>query len=339
MKCRFVSLLISALSIAGMVPAHSQIVLDWVTVGDPGNTAETVSANSLGDVATEYQIMKYEFTNSNYVAFLNAVDPTGSNTLSLYNANMHSQRQGGISLVAGNPDGSKYVTKTNMGSKPVNYVSWFDAARVANYLMTGGTENGAYTLNSSTPSNAPALNAGASVFIPSVDQWVKAGFYKGGSTDAGYWQYATQENGDPTGTAATTTGDGTAGTSGNFGNFDSKAKWPSSDANVTTVGTNGAPSAYGTFDISGNVYEWNDLDATAAVQKGIRGGDYSGNKNGLRMQVGALRNATDEDYWIGFRLASIPEPSVADLLTPLGVLSALAWFVGQRLRAAINHVG
>ena len=39
-----------------------------------------------------------------------------------------------------------------MGDKPVNYVSWLDAARVANWYQNGATslsdtETGAYTLN------------------------------------------------------------------------------------------------------------------------------------------------------------------------------------------------
>lgn len=48
----------------------------------------------------------------------------------------------------------------------------------------------------------------------------------------------------------------------------------------TTVGTNGGPSAYGTFDQSGNVYEWNDLDSTVSHDinnnptRGLRGGSY-----------------------------------------------------------------
>jgi len=38
------------------------ITLDMVTVGDPGNAADTSPAGR-GAVATSFQIMKYEFTN------------------------------------------------------------------------------------------------------------------------------------------------------------------------------------------------------------------------------------------------------------------------------------
>ena len=40
------------------VPAHA-VTIDWVTVGDPGNTADTTGLpNPAGAVATSFQIMK-----------------------------------------------------------------------------------------------------------------------------------------------------------------------------------------------------------------------------------------------------------------------------------------
>ena len=83
-------------------------------------------------VADSFQIMKFEWTNAQYVQFLNAVDASGTNPNAVYNTNMDSNPRGGISFTSGASDGSKYAAKTNMGEKPVNFVSWFDAARVAN---------------------------------------------------------------------------------------------------------------------------------------------------------------------------------------------------------------
>jgi hypothetical protein len=48
------------------------ITIDWVTVGDPGNAADTAPAG-YGAVTEAYRIMKYEFTNQQYVDFLNSV--------------------------------------------------------------------------------------------------------------------------------------------------------------------------------------------------------------------------------------------------------------------------
>ena len=47
----------------------------------------------------------------------------------------------------------------------------------------------------------------------------------------------------------------------NYANYLRLANWNSSTTgNVTTVGSNGGPSSYGTYDQSGNVNEWNDLN-------------------------------------------------------------------------------
>ena len=59
-------------------------------------------------------------------------------------------RYGGISFNAGNANGSKYSVISGSGNHPVNYVSWYDAIRFANWLNngqgSGDTETGAYTL-------------------------------------------------------------------------------------------------------------------------------------------------------------------------------------------------
>ena len=161
------------------------VTIDWLTVGDPGNAADTAPAG-YGAVADAFQIMKYEFTNQQYTEFLNSVDPNGTNPNSVYNSNMGSGARGGISFTSGAASGSKYAARSNMGGKPVNFVSWFDAARVSNWLMNGATgtsstETGAYTLNDATSGNAPAVNPGATFYVPMEDQWYKAAFYQGGA--------------------------------------------------------------------------------------------------------------------------------------------------------------
>jgi hypothetical protein len=63
------------------------------------------------------------------------VDRNGTNPNSVYNAEMGSGDRGGISFTSGAASGSKYAVKTNMAGKPVNFVSWFDAARVSNWYQ------------------------------------------------------------------------------------------------------------------------------------------------------------------------------------------------------------
>jgi formylglycine-generating enzyme required for sulfatase activity len=300
-------------------PARA-VTIDFVTVGDPGNVADT---NGYGSVADSFQISKYEITNALYTDFLNSVDPTGANPYYIYTNVWGANDYGSIHFYQGNANGSKYQLYNNKGDKPVNAVSWFDAARVANWLHNGGgsgdTENGAYTLNGAYTGNAVARNPGAQCYIPTESQWYKAAYYKGGGQNAGYWSYSTQSNSVPSPVTATSVGVGQVGatspvTSGNYANYDDAAVWNSAGGDETTVGSNGGPSAYGAFDMTGNVSEWNDFDGlTGDYYRGLRGGS---SRNGSSIQASSFREryaSSGESLNLGFRLAApvapVPEPS------------------------------
>ena len=315
------------------VSTHAQVTLDMVTVGDPGNTADDTT---YGAVADAFQIMKFEFTNSQYTNFLNSVAAT--DTYSLYNASMGSQARGGITQ-SGASGSYTYATKTNMGDKPVNYVSWFDAARVSNWLMNGATgtsstETGAYTLNNATSGNAPAVNPGATFYVPPESQWYKAAYYKGGSTNAGYWDYATQSDTAPTAVTAGSTGIGSSGSTGNFANYNNGAVWNDRTGNVTTVGTNGGASAYDAFDMSGNLREWNDLTGAAGSSRGLRGGSYGVDASFLSSSYRGTLDPSTGAIYLGFRLASpvaVPEPST--WVMELAGIACGGWEMWRRRRA------
>ena len=224
--------------------------------------------------------------------------------------------RGGISFTSGASDGSKYAVTTNTGDKPVNFVSRFDAERVANWLQnglgSGSTETGAYTLTSGTSGTAPAVNSGATFYVPTENQWYKAAFYKGGGTSAGYWDYSTGSDTAPTAVSADETGVGSAGSTGNFANFSNGAVWNDLTGNVTTVGTNGGPSPYYTFDMSGNVSEWNDLTGAAGSSRGHRGGGWNANSLNVSSSGSSTIDPSSEFTVLGFRLArpvAVPEPS------------------------------
>jgi len=314
---------------------------EFVTVGDPGNLADS---SGYGAVSATFDIMKFEFTNQQYVQFLNTVDPTGANSKSLYQDNMGSTVRGGINRTLANDVGSRYEVKTNMGNKPVNYVSWFDAARVSNWLHNGATsssdtETGAYTLsNAIIDGDIVARNPGALFFIPTENEWYKAAYYKRGSTNAGYWTYATKSDGAPTAVTANPTGDGSAGTGStdNSANYNSAALWlppAGTTAHFTSVGTNGGPSAYDTFDMSGNAHEWvSPLSVITAGNSVIRGGgrgsaivDSTVRSEASTSNDGALSST-------GFRLASlssssppaVPEPSMMVIGTLFGIGGLMA---------------
>jgi len=314
---------VAAVALLGLlaVPARA-VTIDWVTVGDPGNAYDTINTGTnpnYGAVADSFQIMKFEFTNQQYTDFLNSVDPNGTNPNSVYSElGQGSNTRGGITNT-GTTNGSRYAVKPDMGDKPVNYVNWFDAARVSNWLMNGATgtssmETGAYTLNNATSGIAPAVNPGATFYISTENQWYKAAYYKGGSTNAGYWTYATQSDTVPTAVTAGLTGSGSSGSTGNYANYGRAAGWNGQNGNVTTVGTNGGASAYGAFDMSGNVNEWNDLDglASSGSSRGLRAGSWFDAAPTLSSPIRSSINPSSEFVWYGFRLASpvaVPEPS------------------------------
>ena len=324
----FEALWLAALACLLLGSIASASPIQWVTVDDTGNAADTLPAG-FGAVAISFQIAKYEFTNQQYTDFLNSVAAT--DTYSLYNPFMGSDARGGIEQSSGSSGSYSYSVKTNMGNKPVNYVSWFDAARVSNWYQNGATsssstETGAYTLVSGqTTGTAPAVNSGATFYVPTEDQWYKAAYYKGGGTSAGYWDYATQSDSDPTAVTAGVTGIGSAGSTGNFANYFNTADWNSLDGNVTTVGTNGGPSAYGAFDMTGNVFEWNDLTGAAGSLRGLRGGCFYNEAFSVSSSGSFPFGPSLEGSGIGFRLAG---PNAVPEIDPNGLSAVLGLIVG-----------
>jgi len=300
------------------------ITIDWVTVGNPGNAADTTG---FGRVNYGYQIMKFEFTNAQYAAFLNAIDPEGTNPNLVYDSNMGSNARGGITNT-GTTNGSRYAVKSNMGDKPVNYVSWWDAARVSNWLhneaktynitdssAAAPQNTGAYTTGTATSGDAVAKNSGALYWLPTENEWYKAAFYD--PTLSGTGGYHVYGNGfsspAPTAVTSGSTGVGTAGGTGNFANYSSQGSWNSQTGNVTTVGTNGGPSYYGAFDMSGNVTEWNDLDglAPSGTSRGYGGGNWGTVSPSILSSSGMSQVSSSfaGSGVVGFRLAAVPEPS------------------------------
>src|SRR6185295_10609368 len=101
-----------------------------------------------------------EVTNDQYAEFLNA--KAKSDPLALYDTNMDSNVRGGITR-SGVNGSFTYTTKANMCHKPVNFVSWYDSIRFANWLNNGqgngDTETDSYALGALDAGGIP-VNAG-----------------------------------------------------------------------------------------------------------------------------------------------------------------------------------
>jgi sulfatase modifying factor 1 len=142
-------ILFCTLSLCALRPAAA-VTMAWTPVGNPGNAADTVTPNpGYGAVGYSYNIGTYDVTNSQYVEFLNSNVPNGetADPLALYNANMSAPTFGGIAYNSGAASGSMYSVMGTNGQNPVNFVTWYDAIRFANWLnngqVPGSTETGA----------------------------------------------------------------------------------------------------------------------------------------------------------------------------------------------------
>ncbi len=272
----------------GAMSAQAQTTIQTVTVGDVGNAADT---SGYGAVAYSYAIGTYEVTNTQYVAFLNAVAQEDTN--GLYNTQMGSSQYGGITR-SGTSGSYTYATKTGFENKPVNYVSFWDAARFANWQSGGSTETGSYTLTSEGISaNTITRNGGANWVVASENEWYKAAYYspdRNGTGAGGYWLHATQ---------STTLGQNNPFTDANGANING------SNGGALPVGSYAnADSYYGTFDQGGNLWEWNEA-IISGTARGLRGGSWGLSEGPLRSSFRYLNAATDEDFDIGFRVASL----------------------------------
>ena len=277
----------------------------------------------VGGVDYGYQIGKYEVTNGQYAAFLNAVAVRERH--GLYNPEMASGWKdiGGI-IREGEQGSYSYSVRPGRENRPVNYVSFWDSLRFANWLHNGQptgrqdastTESGAYLLGGITePPNESVHRAlDARVWLPSEDEWYKAAYYDPALNDGagGYWDYATQSDTAPTSEPPPGT-DPINGSANYWPNGGNPALGPPDY--TTEVGAYAsAAGPYGTFDQSGNVLEWNEAIFPDSF-RGSRGGSFDGFELHLRASRRLRTNADREDDNIGFRVAQIPEPTGWGLL-------------------------
>ena len=320
-------------------PGSAWVMIETVTVGDPNNVDDTAhDPNGFGGVAYEYNIGKFEITAGQYCEFLNAVgdaDPYG-----LYSTSMDSDPWGcQITRKGSSPNytydfsGRPSGTEADWMNRPVNYVSWGDAARFANWLHNGQptgpqglstTEDGAYYLNGAT--GDPALVAVTREpdwkwAITSEDEWYKAAYYDPNKPGgAGYWDYPTQTNSTPNNGNP----EGDTGNSGNFDDGDYTIGSPYWRTNVGFFGQSDSP--YGTLDQGGNVWEWNEAlipdQYGTGWYGGLRGGAFIDGVWALRASERGLNGRTDGSYNFGFRVSEVPEPTCL-VVVALGGLALL----------------
>jgi formylglycine-generating enzyme required for sulfatase activity len=302
-----------------LIPSStSAVAMDWTPIGNPGNACDPQPLGCLGAVSYAYNIGTYEVTNAQYAEFLNA--KAVSDTLFLYNASMGSDA-GGITRT-GTSGSYSYNVTAGRESWPVNYISFLDAVRFANWMNNGqggaDTETGAYTLlGGAIPTNRFTVtrNVGATILLPTEDEWHKAAYY---SPSGVYYEHAAGSD-----LAVTCAAPTAAANHANCGN---------AVGGPTEVGSyTGSTSPYGTSDQAGNVWEVTELiNPELTSQRVIRGGAF--NSSTFFIGASSLRPPADtdfEDASRGFRLVMIPEPGTG-LLVIAGMLGLAGW---RRTRA------
>jgi formylglycine-generating enzyme required for sulfatase activity len=277
----------------------NQFSIDFVTIGNPGNAADTTGdPNPAGRVNYVYNIGKYEVSRG----MIEKANAAGSLGITLYDMSS----SGG-----------------NGANRPATGVSWNEAARFVNYLNTSKGYQAAYNFTTSGVNDnitmwGTGLYSGSNqfrhkdayYFLPSRDEWYKAAY---GSPSGTWYDYATGSDSAPTAVDS--------GTSGAVYN----QNFNQGPADITNAG---GLSQWGTMAQNGNVWEWNESafdgsNDSASESRERRGGSW-GVILGVELAA-SLRNLsapTFEGINVGFRVASVPEPS-SGLLVLLGLSAVL----------------
>jgi len=275
--------------------------MEFVTIGNPNNAADTTGApNPAGSVAYTYNLGKYEVSRD----MINKANTAGS--LGITYADMSSYTGNGVNW-------------------PATGVSWYEAATYVNWLNTSTGGTAAYKFSGSTFQLWSAGDAGynannlfrnslAKYWLPSSNEWYKGAY---GSPNGTWFNYPTGSDSAPTAVAG-----GTDANTAVYGN-------QSGPADITNAG---GLSAYGTMGQGGNVFEWMETEYdgtnnTAGEDREVRGGSWDVGSFGYSdASVRTRDNPTDEDFFygydLGFRVASVPEPSTG-LLVVLGLSGLL----------------
>jgi len=280
--------------------------IDFVTIREPGNSPDLDnSPNSfrgppenpipVGGVDYVFRMGKHEISRGQ-----------------IEKANLNSDL--GITLI----DMSEFGG--NGPEQPATGITWFEAARFANWLNASSGHQEAYRFDEEQfvlwqpgdvgyDAENPFRNRLSHYFLPSVDEWYKAAFYDG-EADV-YYEFATGSNTAPvpvvSGTAAGTT--------------------IYHQRKIAATTQAGGLSPYGTRAQGGNVWEWEESEYdhtnnSALAERGLRGGDWNDNDEHVSASYRNPFNPWSDDYRFGFRVASISEPGPVGDLNDNGLLDA-----------------
>ncbi len=281
----------------------NEFTIDFVDIGNTGNVADT----------TTYGSVPYEYR-------------TGKNEISQLQITKATQ------IGMANVSAGAWTE-----SQPAANITWYEAAAFVNFLNTNSGKTAAYDLTFSNGSWSMALwsseqawtaggtnlyrNKDAFYFLPSENEWYKAAYYNAAGTN--YFLYPTASSSVPTPVAS--------GTNAGSAVYNGGAV-----TNPAAVTFAGGLSPYGTMGQGGNVREWNESafdgsNSSSSEFRAVRGGSWFLSESGLRSSSRGGSVPTGENDSIGFRVASVPEPSTYVLV----LMGAGALYLWKRRKGSL----
>ena len=285
----------------------NQFNIEFVTIGNPGNAADTTGAPSpAGKVDYVYGIGKYEVSRG---------------VIAKYNADFGITNSLEIGLWDMTAFGGNGI------NRPATGVSWNDAARFVNWLNYSTGNSVAYNFTTGgvndnitpwSPANIldydplnPFRSKRARFVLPSYNEWYKAAYYD--PANGVYYDYPTGSDTAPV-SVESGTSSGTAVF--NHGLFHGPAD----------VDQAGGLSPYGVMGLGGNAFEWEEstfdvslgnYNTSGSSARGFRGGDWIfSTKFFLASSRYDISPTFESDCFLGFRVAmvtpsggEVPEPS------------------------------
>ncbi len=271
-----------------------------------------------------------------------------TDTYGLYDAEMVNDVKGCQIQQSGTEGSFTYSVASECADRPVNYVSYWDACRFANWLHNdepigaqgaGTTESGAYTLTAEGMANNTIFRNGGAIWaVTSEDEWYKAAYHKNDGTTANYWDYPTESDTPP--------GSDMTDPSGNNGNYkDGVVSYPIDSDKYTTVAGEfeNSPGPYDTFDQGGNVWEWTESimplwnDPADLSYRELAGGTFEYDSSYSQAAYRIYGDPNEGAATMGFRVSCsiVNEPLPGDAngdgnvdVTDLGILATNYGAVG-----------
>lgn len=278
-----ITTLISPLHADTFGTGANQFTIDFTTIGNPGNAADTTGYGSVG----------YTYRIGTYSISQNQIDAATASGLANVTAGAWS------------------------GDQPAANMTWYEAAAFVNWLNTSKGYQAAYNLSYTEGAWSMSLwnsfdpgynsynqyrNANAYYFLPSEDEWYKAAYGK--NDGSGYYLYSTASDIEPPSTP-----------------YNGSQYYPVSvyaAGGLSSYGTMGQGGNIWQWNESA----WDGVNDSATEARGFDGGGPDIAHLVLQSSDGYFNYPGFENEIFGFRVASVPEPSTYALIG-IGVVALL----------------